>query len=213
MNVYQAIQAVSAEMAQSGIGKSRNNQQQGYSFRGIDEVLNALAPTLPKHGLVIFPRIVSREMTERQTARGNPLFCVTVAAEFDFVSTEDGSTHTVRTYGEAMDTADKATNKAMSVAYKYAAFLTFCIPVEGMATDADTVTHEVAVVPVVPPTGYTDWFDDLTAMAASVDVNMFRDNYRASKRSYREFLQAHDRPALDALVARAAQNHSTAIPA
>ena len=50
------------------------------------------------------------------------MFYVTVRAEFDFVSTEDGSIHTVVTYGEAMDSGDKATNKAMSIAYKYAAF-------------------------------------------------------------------------------------------
>jgi hypothetical protein len=62
--------------------------------------------------------------------------------EFNFVSALDGSKHTVKTFGEAMDSADKATNKAMSAAYKYAAFQAFCIPTEG-DTDADATTHEV----------------------------------------------------------------------
>jgi hypothetical protein len=65
-----------------------------------------------------------------------------VEAEFDFVSAEDGSKHTVRTFGEAMDRGDKATNKAMSAAYKYAAFQAFAIPTEG-DNDADASTHEV----------------------------------------------------------------------
>ena len=68
---------------------------------------------------------------------------MTVEAEFDFVSSADGSAHTVRTFGEAMDSGDKATNKAMSAAYKYAAFMTFAIPTEG-DNDADATSHEVA---------------------------------------------------------------------
>lgn len=146
--VYQLIAAVAAEIAHEGISKSRKNQSQGYSFRGIDDVYNALAPVIAKHGLVILPRIVSRELTERASAKGGVLFCVVVEAEFDFVSSLDGTKHTVKTYGEAMDSADKATNKAMSAAYKYAAFQTFCIPTEG-DNDADAMTHQVAQRPPV----------------------------------------------------------------
>lgn len=141
--MYSKIAAVQAELAQSGISKSRNNQQQGYKFRGIDEVYNTLAPLLAKHGLSILPRILSRDLVERRTAKGSPLFYVVVEAEFDFVAAEDASVHTVRTYGEAMDSADKATNKAMSAAYKYAALMAFAIPTEG-DNDPDAVTHEVA---------------------------------------------------------------------
>ena len=141
-NVYQLIAAVAAEIAHEGISKSRRNQQQGYSFRGIDDVYNALAPVIAKHGLVILPRCLSRVITERQAKGGGVLFSVVVEAEFDFVSSHDASKHTVKTYGEAMDSADKATNKAMSAAYKYAAFQAFCIPTEG-DNDADSTTHQV----------------------------------------------------------------------
>ena len=146
MKVYQAIASVAATMAESGIAKARKNQAQGYSFRGIDDVYNALGPVLARNGLVVLPRTLSRECIERQTAKGSPLFYVTVEVEFDFVSAEDGSKHTVKTYGEAMDSADKATNKAMSAAYKYAAMQAFCIPTEG-DNDADAHTHEVAPKP------------------------------------------------------------------
>lgn len=141
MIVYKAIAAVAGEMAVQGIAKGKKNEQQGFKFRGIDDVYNALAPMLARHNLVILPRCVERTLVERQTAKGGNLFYVTVKAEFDFVSAEDGSKHTVSTYGEAMDSGDKATNKAMSAAYKYAAFLSFCIPTEETAMDADAVTH------------------------------------------------------------------------
>lgn len=141
-NVYTLMAAVSAEIAKEGIAKSSRNTQQGYAFRGIDAVYNALAPILAKHKLVIVPRFLSRACTERVTAKGGVLFNVTVEGEFDFISALDGSKHTARTFGEAMDSADKATNKAMSAAYKYAAFQAFCIPTEG-DNDADAQTHEV----------------------------------------------------------------------
>ena len=142
MKVYQAINRVQASLAVYGISKDRSNQQQGYKFRGIDDVYNALAPQLARHGLCILPRVTSREVVERVNAKGTALFYVTVAVEFDFVCAEDGSKHTIVTYGEAMDSGDKATNKAMSAAYKYACMQAFSIPTEG-DNDADAQTHEV----------------------------------------------------------------------
>lgn len=143
MSVYKAINAVQAELAKTGILKSRRNTQgSGYNFRGIDDVYNAIAPLLAQHGLCILPRILARTCDERQTQKGGAIFYVTVEAEFDLVCAEDGSKHTVRTFGEAMDMSDKATNKAMSAAYKYAAFQTFAIPTEA-DNDADAHTHEL----------------------------------------------------------------------
>lgn len=145
--VYAAIAAVSKNMATQGISKDRKNQQgSGYNFRGIDDVLNALSPSLVEHGLVIIPRCIERESVERQTKSGGAIFYTTVKVEFDFIAVSDGSKHTAVMYGEAMDTSDKSTNKAMSAAYKYVAFQTFCIPTEG-DNDADLNTHEVAAKP------------------------------------------------------------------
>lgn len=143
MKVYSAISKVMADMATAGIGKNNKNQQQGYKFRGIDDIYNALSRSLSDAGLCVLPRVLSRECVERSSAKGGALFYVTVDVEFDFVASEDGSRHTVKTFGEAMDSADKATNKAMSAAYKYACMQAFCIPTEG-DNDADSTTHEVA---------------------------------------------------------------------
>lgn len=148
MKVYKAINAIQKALSKTGIGKDHKNAQQGYSFRGIDDVYNALAPLLAEHGLLILPRVLTRTESERASKAGGALFSVVVDVEFDFISSEDGSRHTVKIFGEAMDSADKATNKALSAAYKYACLEAFAIPTEG-ENDADARTHEVAARPQV----------------------------------------------------------------
>lgn len=142
LKVYQAINAIQGELAKIGISKDRKNAQQGYAFRGIDDVYGALAPLLAQHGLVALPHYTERTCTERVTPKGGVLFYVTLKGTFELVSTEDGSKTTCEVYGEAMDSADKATNKAMSAAYKYMCLQTFCVPTEG-DNDADATTHTV----------------------------------------------------------------------
>lgn len=142
MKVFQAINAVAADLAKEGIAKDRKNTQQGYNFRGIDDVYGALSGLLAKHKLVILPRAMDRTVTERETKNGGALFYSVLRVEFDFISAEDGSKHTACTYGEAMDSGDKSTNKAMSAAYKYVCMQAFCIPTEG-DNDADASTHDV----------------------------------------------------------------------
>lgn len=165
--VYGAIAAVMLEMSQVGISKDRRNQQQGYNFRGIDDAYAALSPALSKNKLLMLPRVTKREQVERVTAKGSAIFYTTVTVEFDLVSAEDGSKHTIVTVGEAMDSADKSSNKAMSAAYKYAAFQAFCIPTEG-DNDADAHTHEVAsrqsdrATSVIPDSELTDCLIALT---------------------------------------------------
>ena len=142
MHVYKAIAAVMDDLARKGISKDQTNTFDKYKFRGIDDVYNALAPLLSKHGLVILPRALERQSEERASKDGKAMFYVTCKVEFDFVAAEDGSKHVVCAYGEAMDRGDKATNKAMTAAYKYAMFEAFCIPTEG-ADDADRESHTV----------------------------------------------------------------------
>ena len=143
MKVYQCISKVQAELARIGIAKNQQCQQgASFKYRGIDEVYKTLAPLLSNAGLCILPRIIGRQCDERQSAKGNALFYVVVEAEFDLVSAEDGTRHTIRTFGEAMDSGDKATNKAMSIAYKNAIFMAFSVPTEG-DNDPDAQAHEV----------------------------------------------------------------------
>lgn len=145
MKVYQAINKVQSALSKQGIAKEHKNQQQGYKFRGIDDIYGALSPLLAEYGLCILPKACERVVTEKASKSGGILFYVAVRVEFSFVCAEDGSSHVVSMYGEAMDSGDKATNKAMSAAYKYACLQTFCIPTEG-DNDADAHTPEPVVI-------------------------------------------------------------------
>lgn len=141
--VCAAINAVQSSL-KAGIPKDHKNAMQGYNFRGIDDIYNVVGPLLPEHGLVILPKMLSWDCTTFKNAKGNTMFRVVVKAEYTFKAAEDGSCEVVEMYGEAMDSSDKATNKAMSAAYKYACIQTFSIPVTG-EPDADADSPQVPV--------------------------------------------------------------------
>jgi hypothetical protein len=126
--IYPALLMAMTEIG--AIGKNRKNPQQGYQFRGIDDVLNNLQPALIKARVFVVPRIVEIVREEKATKSGGVITYTTVTGEYDFCSAEDGSKITARTYGEGMDTSDKSTNKAMSAALKYAIIQTLSIPTE-----------------------------------------------------------------------------------
>lgn len=140
--VYAAINAVANLLSKVGISKDQENIHQRFMFRGIDDVYSALARPLVDSGLRVFPRVIARETTERATAKGGTAFATVLTVEYDFVSVEDGTKHTACVVGEAADTGDKSHSKALSMAFKYACFQTFCIPVEG-EEDADATTHDL----------------------------------------------------------------------
>lgn len=165
MNIYQAISAIAADLAEEGVAKTRKVEfgRTKYSFRGVDDAYAALAPLLIKHKVVILPRYVSHKETQWTSDSGNVQFKAIVEAEFDFVMADGeltstvvggaayGLKHTIRTIGEGMDSGDKAVNKAMSNAYKYAVWQTFCVPVEGVAIDCETEDPKVKAAPSGKP--------------------------------------------------------------
>jgi hypothetical protein len=112
-------------------------------FRGIDAVMEALSGILAEYNLLMVPHVLSREFRECETKGGGMLFYTTLMIQYDFISTEDGSRESIVVCGEGMDSGDKSVNKAMSAAFKYAAFQAFCIPVKGIMEDPDSDTHQV----------------------------------------------------------------------
>lgn len=142
-SINERMVAVTRRIATEGIGKTRKNAHQGYNFRGVDEVMNAFAPLLADAGLYLRPAYSERSVVERQGKSG-ALIYVTVKGDFTFTDDAGEAVTVGPFYGEAMDSGDKATNKAMAAAFKYAMFQTFCVPLEGVTGgDADSVTHEV----------------------------------------------------------------------
>ena len=140
--IYPAI--LKAMESIGAIGKTRKNPQQGYNFRGIDDVLNSLQPALIRAKVFVVPRMMDVKREEKPTQKGGVITYTTIKAEFDFCSAEDGSKVTASTYGEGMDTSDKSTNKAMSAALKYAIIQIFAIPTEELI-DSERDNHEPAL--------------------------------------------------------------------
>jgi hypothetical protein len=141
LQVFKAINSVQASLVKEGIAKDRRNAQQGYNFRGIDDIYNTLSGLLAENNLCILPEVLERTQVERVTQKGGVMFYTSVKVKYTLVSSVDGSSFATITFGEAMDSADKSTNKAMSAAYKYMCLQVFCIPTEG-DNDADGTTPD-----------------------------------------------------------------------
>lgn len=161
-SVYAAINAVSAELARAGIAKTHINPVDDYKYRSIDDLLDRLAPLLAKHRLCVLPRVVEREVIERRDDAERLLFHVALRVAFTLTSVDDGSSHKVEAYGEALDASDKATARAMTGAYKSAMVQTFCIPFSG-TEDADRASPRASSRTHVaePVQGWEQWARDI----------------------------------------------------
>ena len=129
MNIYQSIAKILEEVP--AIGKNKKNTTQNFMFRGIDDVMNTFQPLLAKHKVFIVPQVLEQTREERQTSKGGTLLYSICKIKYIFYA-EDGSSIEAIVVGEGMDSGDKATNKAMAIAMKYAMFQVFCIPTEEM---------------------------------------------------------------------------------
>jgi len=180
-HVYQAICNIKAELAKEGVGKhGKYTGGTSYTYRKVEDVMAALSGKLAANQLCILPRTTEREVIERASKSGGVIFYTVVKMSFDFISAIDGSIYTAEVYGEAMDTSDKGTNKAMSAAYKYMATFAFHIPVEG--TDSEEDNHEVADKPepkkaIKPPAPQVEKPAQVTEAKKpiTIPVNMVND--------------------------------------
>ncbi len=130
------------------VGKSKKNVQQGYQFRGVDDVVAHVQDVMAARGVVCVPRVVEREREMVDTKSGGKMASVRLLVEHTFFAA-DGSSVTCTTLGEAMDSGDKASNKAMSAALKYALTETLLIPT--YEVDRDTEEHSPQFAPKTPP--------------------------------------------------------------
>ena len=124
MNIFESISAVMNDIG--AIGQTSKNTTQGFMFRGIDAVMNAINPALVKYKVFIVPTVLEQTREERTNSKGTTLIYSIVRVKYTFYA-EDGSSVAAVVIGEGMDSGDKATNKAMSIAFKYACFQVFCL--------------------------------------------------------------------------------------
>lgn len=141
MNIYESICKVMEDVG--AIGKDKKNTSGSpFMYRGVDDVMNALNPAMVKNKIFVVPEVLEQSREDRTTNRGNSIIYSICRIKYTFYA-EDGSNVAAVVIGEAFDTGDKATNKAMSIAFKYACFQVFCIPTEEMQ-DPDAESHELA---------------------------------------------------------------------
>lgn len=139
--IFRAINGVMQDL--DAVSKDKYNKQQGFKYRGVDDVMNALYPAMTKNRVFVVPEILEQAREERTSKSGGNLIYSICKIRYTFFA-EDGSNVQAVVIGEGMDSADKATNKAMSIAFKYACFQTFCIPTEEMVDpDADSPDENV----------------------------------------------------------------------
>lgn len=136
--IYSALTSIIGEV--NAIGKNNKNQQQGFMFRGIDDVMNELHTLFGKYKVMIVPEVVEYDVKEKQTKNGTVMYQTRTRVRFHFTA-EDGSEVVTTNVGEAMDSADKGMNKTMSCALKYALMQMFLIPTKE-TEDPDRVTPE-----------------------------------------------------------------------
>lgn len=125
--IFAAMSNIMAEV--EPIAKGRKNLLQNYQFRGIDDIYNSLNKILAKHGVFTVSTILNHQREERQSNKGGTLIYSILHIRFTFFAV-DGSNVNTETIGEGMDSGDKASNKGMSAAHKYALLQAFCIPTD-----------------------------------------------------------------------------------
>jgi len=139
--IYEKIPLVMADI--KAVSKGQYNKQQGFRFRGIDDIYNSCQKVLAKHRVFTAPEIIGRFREAVSTKSGNRAYLVVNNYKFRFYA-EDGSFVEAWADGEAIDTGDKASNKAAAIAHKYALLQVFCIPTDDLE-DPDSVSPELGM--------------------------------------------------------------------
>ena len=175
--IFRAIAGVMADVG--SVSKDKVNKQQGFKYRSIDDVYDALHPALAKNKVFIVPQILERTQDIVGTSKnGARITQTTCKIKFTFYA-EDGSSVEAVIVGEGMDMGDKGTNKAMAIAYKYACFQVFCIPTEDMIDpDAESLQGELAGEGTVRKSG-TKKTGAANAEAAKTEVSVKNEKVTA----------------------------------
>lgn len=169
-HIHKALLEIQREIHATGIGKFRENKEQRFNFRGIDDALMAFAPLLSKHGVLISPSYANLSIEARQTKSGGTTYNARLEGTFTFTSAEDDSTHTVGPFfGEANDGQDKGVSKATSVAERNMFFLTFVVPHEpAIGGDPDGITGDDS------EPQYLDWKDAIANCNTPAELRALR---------------------------------------
>jgi hypothetical protein len=134
------------------IGKDRKTDSgPRYSYRSIDDAMDAIGHAMREVGLVYTTEITAREVhrDEARNKEGNTLLWTTVllTVRYTFIDPADGSKQHFEMAGEGRASDDKATSKAAAMALKYGLLHALLIPVSGAVPDADAEQPQVTRAP------------------------------------------------------------------
>jgi hypothetical protein len=123
-----------------GVSKKDKNLAQGFNFRGIDAVVNAVGPAFRKHGGFLVPKVINKTASILPTKNGGSMNAVALEVEFAIYGSE-GEPITGLVASEAFDSGDKATAKAMSVALRTFLLQALLLPTD--EADPDSQSYEI----------------------------------------------------------------------
>lgn len=144
--VYEAVRRVLADMPAIEKGGTAPANMGGYKFRRVEDITAALKPLFAKHGVLCMPTVKQRVETQRNTANNKVLYCVDLEIEFAFYGPK-GDCLTTNVWGQGTDSGDKATQKAVTSAFKTLLSVVFCISDSEMDAEAHDVPETARRVP------------------------------------------------------------------
>lgn len=137
------------------VGKDSKNTAQGWNFRGIDAVVNAVYPALAEVGGFVVPNVLDQSIEHGTTKGGGAMTTIRLRVRYDWYGTDGGEPISGEVYAEAFDTSDKGTAKAMSVAFRTYLLQTLMLPTDDVDPDADYIERGGSVPAVeAPPEGW-----------------------------------------------------------
>jgi hypothetical protein len=128
LNIFQIISKISEEAG--ALAKTMaDGSGLKFAFRGIDGVINHLAPYFQKYGVVVIPAVVDKVTSTREIQGGKAITQTDLTVMFTFYA-PDGSNVAAQTVGLAQDYADRSAAQAQSVALRVALLQTFFLPTQ-----------------------------------------------------------------------------------
>ncbi|MGH3379520.1 MAG: ERF family protein [Actinoallomurus sp.] len=153
--VHVAWSRVMGDIVKISKGDKYNGAGVKYDFRGVDRTVNAFAPVLRKHGVLVLPVKVEASYRDTKTSKGNPMQECTVTVSWMIVGPAgDTLPQLLQSAGEALDSMDKSAAKAQSVALRVLLLTAGMVPTGD--PDPDSMQVERGEAPIRAVNSYRD---------------------------------------------------------
>lgn len=191
MNIYEKLAAITAELNAVAKNLKVGEGRSAYKAVGEADVLAAVKPLEEKHGVYSYPasrRIVDSDViTTRKSYQGqeseSSKFFMRVETVYRFVNTEKPEEYIeVTTYGDGVDSGDKAPGKAMTYGDKYALLKAYKIitgddPDQTASEDGKVTRRGSGIRCEACGAAIEDYFDGRDTIPAAALAKRSRERY------------------------------------